>query len=80
MKKTGIFRQIDNVGRIVLPSEIRNDFDLNPKDLVEIYVEGDSIILRKYATKCSLCGKTKFINDFKGKKVCSFCIDELKKM
>ena len=55
MKSTGIVRKVDELGRIVLPIEMRRTLDIAEKDALEIYVEGDSIILRKYQPACIFC-------------------------
>ena len=59
MKSTGIVRKMDDLGRIVLPMEIRNTFDINPKDPLEIFVDEDCIVLRKYEPACVFCGETR---------------------
>lgn len=79
MKSTGIVRKIDELGRIVLPMELRKVLNLNVKDSIEIYVEGDNIILKKYEPCCIFCGESTNISDFKGKNVCENCKKELKK-
>lgn len=79
MKATGITRKIDELGRIVLPIELRRGLDIGEKDALEIYVEEDSIILRKYKKNCIFCGNEDNIIDFKGKNICSECIAQLKK-
>ncbi len=77
MKSTGIVRKLDELGRIVLPIEMRRTFNLAEKDAVEIYVEGDSIILRKHQPNCILCGESKSLVDYKGKLVCKSCVKGL---
>lgn len=74
MKNTGMKRKVDELGRIVIPMEIRNKFDINEKDQIEIYVDGDKIILKKYAPSCIFCGETKELREFKDKLVCQKCI------
>jgi len=78
MKSTGIVRKVDELGRIVLPIEMRRTLDIAEKDPVEIYVEGESVILRKYQAACVFCGSVKNIVTFKGRNVCSNCIAKLK--
>ncbi len=78
-KATGIVRQLDYMGRVTLPIELRRTFDISEKDSLEIYVENDSIILKKYDPTCVFCGNTKDITTYKGKNVCPDCIEELKK-
>lgn len=78
MKSTGIVRPLDSVGRIVLPMEIRKKLGITEKnDALEIYTEGDKIILKKYAPNCVFCGSSKDILQFKGKNICRKCKDEM---
>ncbi|MDP4132705.1 MAG: AbrB/MazE/SpoVT family DNA-binding domain-containing protein [Bacillota bacterium] len=77
MKSTGIVREIDSLGRIVLPKSIRNIFDMKPKDSVEIYTEGSMVILKKYAPFCVFCEGSDDIVYYKGKNVCKKCVQEL---
>ena len=77
MKTTGIVRKIDDLGRIVLPIEMRNRLGIGPGSGVEIYFENNAIILRKYEPTCVFCGETSEVTDFKGKKVCRGCRAEL---
>jgi len=79
MKSTGIVRKIDELGRVVLPMELRRILNLNVKDSIEIYVEGENIILKKYEPCCIFCGEGSNISDFKGKNVCSACKKEITK-
>lgn len=79
MKSTGIVRKIDELGRVVLPMELRRNLNLNVKDSIEIYVEGESIILKKYEPCCIFCGESANITNFKGKNVCASCKKELNK-
>lgn len=78
MKATGIVRRIDELGRVVLPIELRRTMNLEVRDPVEIFMEGDSIVLRKYEAACLFCGGRRQIMDFKGKKICSDCLQELR--
>ena len=80
MKSTGIVRKVDELGRIVLPIEMRRTLDIAEKDPLEIYVEGDSIILRKYQAACIFCGKSKDIIEFGGKSICSDCAAKLRQL
>lgn len=77
MKSTGIVRKVDELGRIVLPIEMRRTLDIAERDTLEIYVEGDSIILRKYQQACVFCDSTRRIIEFKGRNVCPDCISRL---
>jgi len=77
MKSTGIVRKVDELGRIVLPIELRRTLDIAEKDSLEIYVDDDSIILRKYQPACIFCDNAKDIVVFKGKNVCKDCIKSM---
>lgn len=77
MKSIGIVRRVDELGRIVLPIELRRTLDIAEKNPVEIYVDGDSVILKKYEPSCVFCGNAKDIIDFKGRNVCQSCLREL---
>ena len=77
MKATGIVRNIDELGRIVIPKSMRTRMDMKCGDPIEIYVEGNNIILTKFASHCVFCGGTEDIKSFKGKKLCRTCITEL---
>lgn len=80
MKSTGIVRKVDELGRIVLPIELRRTLDIAEKDAIEIYVDGSSVILKKYEPTCIFCGDAKNIVSYKGKNVCSCCMKDLKKL
>lgn len=80
MKSTGIVRKVDELGRIVLPIEMRRTLDIEEKDALEIYVEGSSVILKKYKPSCIFCDTTKDIVVFKGKNICPKCLKELKEL
>lgn len=74
MKSTGIVRKVDELGRIVLPIELRRTLGIEEKDRIEIFVDGESIILRKYQPACILCDNAKDIINYKGKNICPDCI------
>ena len=74
MKSTGIVRKVDELGRIVLPIEMRRTLDIAEKDTLEVYVEGDSIILRKYQDACVFCDSVRDLVRYKGRCVCQDCI------
>ena len=77
MKSTGIVRKVDELGRIVLPIEMRRTLDIAEKDALEIYVEGNAVILKKYKPSCIFCDSNKDIVQFKGKNVCPKCLRDL---
>lgn len=80
MKATGIVRNVDELGRIVVPKEMRTKMDILCGDPVEIFVEDDKIVLRKYVPNCLFCGKFETVETINGKKICRACLDELKKL
>ena len=79
MKSTGIVRRIDNLGRVVLPIELRRTFDINKEDPVEIYVDNEYILLKKYEPACIFCGESRDVVTFKGRNVCPVCAKSLAK-
>lgn len=80
MKSTGIVRKVDELGRIVLPKELRSTLNINEKDPLEIYVdEGNKIVLKKYEPACIFCGSLNYIINYKGYNVCHQCQEELEK-
>lgn len=80
MKDTGMIRKLDELGRIVIPIEIRNKFNLIEKKQMEIYVEDSCIILKKFEPSCVFCGDTEDLDEFKGKLICSRCKNSLTKV
>lgn len=74
MKSTGIVRKVDELGRIVLPIELRRTLGIEEQDRIEIFVDGESIILRKYQPACIFCDNAKDIINYKGKNICPDCI------
>lgn len=77
MKATGIVRKLDELGRMVLPVELRRTFEITEKDGLEIFVEKDRVILRKYEPGCIFCGSNDELTNFKGKNVCKECISAM---
>ena len=77
MKSTGIVRKVDELGRIVLPIEMRRTLDIAERDSLEIYVDGSSVILKKFAESCVFCGSDQELTPFRGKSVCAQCLEEL---
>lgn len=80
MKSTGIVRKVDDLGRVVLPIELRRTLDIAEKDSLEIYVDGEKIILRKYQPSCVFCGSAGDVENFRGKNVCRTCIQEIQSL
>lgn len=77
MKSTGIIRRVDELGRVVLPIELRRVLDIAERDEMEIYMDGDHIILQKYEPTCVFCSSSEELVDYRGKRVCQACIDKL---
>ena len=78
MKPLGCVRQIDKLGRLVLPSDIRQSLDIKDGvDAVEFFVEGDKVIISKYQPSCMFCNSSNDIVKFKDKLICKKCISEM---
>ncbi len=80
MKSTGILRCVDELGRVVLPKSMRQTLDIAERDQLEIYTEGDRIILQKYQPTCIFCNSSDDIVYFNGKRICAACLENLKQM
>ena len=80
MKSTGIVRKVEELGRIVLPIELRRTLDIAERDALEIYVEGSTVVLKKYRPTCIFCDSSKDISIFRGKNICPKCLRELKSL
>ena len=80
MKTTGVIRQLDSLGRIVLPIELRRTLGIGPKDMLEIFVEGNSVILHKYEPDCLFCGSSRDLTNYKDKMICVRCLNELRQL
>ena len=77
MKSTGIVRRLDSLGRVVIPIELRRMFGIEEKDGLEIFVEGDAIILRKYRPGCELCGSMDEVYRVGGHRICRICAEDI---
>lgn len=77
MKSTGIVRRVDELGRVVLPIELRRTLDISDKDSLEIYVDGEKIVLRKYEPACIFCGNANDVEQYRGKNICQDCLKDL---
>lgn len=77
MKALGIVRKVDILGRIVIPKELRDALDIEDKDPLEIFVEDDRIILKKYNPSCIFCGSTADVVLYKEKLICEECIKSI---
>ena len=78
MKSTGIIRKVDELGRIVIPAELREHFGINTKDKLEISTDGDRIVLRKASSSCIFCGTADNVTVFGNKLICESCIARIK--
>ncbi len=78
MKSTGVVRKVDELGRIVLPIEIRKVLDIKQKDAIEIFTDDDRIVLQKYQPACVFCNNAGDVVYFNGKRICNECLEKLK--
>ena len=78
MKSTGIVRKVDELGRVVIPIELRRTLQIEEIDALEIYVDGERIILKKYQPACIFCGNADNIKIFRDKNICRDCLDAMK--
>ncbi|WP_438435440.1 AbrB/MazE/SpoVT family DNA-binding domain-containing protein [Gorillibacterium sp. sgz500922] len=79
MKATGIVRRVDELGRVVIPMELRRTLGIGEKDPLEIFVDGERIVLRKYAPGCIFCGSSEQLRSVKDKLVCLSCAQAIAK-
>ncbi len=79
MKSTGIIRHIDELGRIVIPKEMRRNFGICDNDPLEIFTDGEYILLKKKQDSCIFCKSTDSLSEYKGKCICKICLSELVK-
>lgn len=77
MKSTGIIRKVDDLGRIVLPIELRRMLDIAERDELEIYIENDHIILQKFEPACIFCGGARGLVTYRDKNICQECIRKM---
>ncbi|MDY6037598.1 MAG: AbrB/MazE/SpoVT family DNA-binding domain-containing protein [Eubacterium sp.] len=80
MKSTGILRPVDALGRVVIPIELRRSLDINTDDSLEVFVQDDYIMLKKFEPRCVFCGSSDDVTEIHGKNVCGECIKELKRL
>ncbi|MGN0733728.1 MAG: AbrB/MazE/SpoVT family DNA-binding domain-containing protein [Emergencia sp.] len=80
MKATGIVRPVDALGRVVIPVELRRNLGIKTEDSLEVFVDGEYIMLKKYEPACIFCGEVTDVKDIRGKIICSKCIEELKNL
>ena len=80
MKSTGIVRKVDDLGRIVLPVELRRTLDISERDELEIYFESDRIVLQKHESSCLFCGSSHGLVTYRGKHICQSCVKNISKV
>ena len=80
MKATGIVRPVDPLGRVVIPVELRRNLGIKTDDSLEVFVDGEFIMLKKYEPACIFCGNAKDVQNIHGKNICRACLDELKSL
>lgn len=80
MKSIGITRKVDQLGRVVLPKELRNTMNINKKDAMEIFVDEDKIIFKKYQPGCTFCNNVENTVKYKGKTICEDCLEKFEEM
>lgn len=80
MKSTGITRQVDELGRFVLPIEIRRALDIKVRDSLEIFTDEGRIILQKYVPACFFCSNADGLVNFENKRICRECLEKIKKL
>lgn len=78
MKSTGFVKKIDELGRILIPKELRSSMELDTKDALEMFVDGDRIVLQKYQPACIFCNSADEIIFFEGRRICASCLSKLK--
>lgn len=78
MKATGIVRKMDTLGRVVIPIELRRTMNIDVKDGIEIFVDDDQIVLRKYTPACFFCDSASDLYEYNGRMICGECIKKLK--
>ena len=79
LKSTGVVRKVDELGRIVIPIELRRTMGIEEKDALEIYVDSEKIILKKYEPACIFCGNAEDVVNYKGKNICKSCLTQISK-
>lgn len=80
MKATGIVRKVDELGRIVLPVELRRTLDIDVRDPLEIHLDGDHIVLQKHERACVFCGAERGLSTYMGKNICRDCAAKITKL
>ncbi len=77
MRTPGMIRKVDELGRIVIPSELRKALEVGPGDAMELYLQEDRLVLKKFAPACIFCGGIQGLMTYEGKNICRKCIDTI---
>ncbi|MDE7390450.1 MAG: AbrB/MazE/SpoVT family DNA-binding domain-containing protein [Lachnospiraceae bacterium] len=80
MKRAGDLCKIDNLGRIVIPARLRKKYDFKQNDTLELFMDNDCLVMKKYIPTCIFCGKDEEIVEFQNKFVCKTCVNELEQI
>ncbi len=80
MKYTGMHRPVDELGRVVIPKEIRKTLNISVKDILDIFVDGNSIIMQKSTGHCVICGSAEDLSELEGRYICRECTEKIKNM
>ncbi len=78
MRAIGVVRKIDELGRIVIPIELRRTMGIDDRDALEILTDGETIVLQKYSPGCIFCGNINEVKNYKGKYICVSCFEDMK--
>ena len=78
MKSTGIIRKVDDLGRIVLPIELRRTLDIAERDELEIFMESDRLVLQKHEPACIFCGSSRALTTYNRKNLCGECVRKIR--
>ncbi len=78
MKSTGVVKKIDELGRVVLPKDIRKPMGIEAGDPLEFFIDGDRIVLKKYQPSCIFCGEAEGVVSFLEKRLCAACVRKIK--
>ena len=79
LKSTGIVRKVDELGRVVIPIELRRTLGISEKDPIEIFTDDNRIVLKKFEVACTFCGSVDQLESFEGRMICLDCIKKLQK-
>lgn len=77
MKENGLVREVDDMGRIVLPKELLKYLNMENVKAVQIFVENNSIVLKKYNPGCIFCNNVDNTIRYKGQYICKDCLKDM---